>query len=262
MSKDPGAALERARAFERESVALVADEVVAIPEGWVARARSLPDVWVLNYVGVRRALTFPEALELVERHLAELPYRQLEVEHQESGARLEGELRAAGWRVERNVTMVLGEPNLESDTNAVVEVAEEEALELMERWLDETDGDHHPTPDELGQLVEATRLTWRARRTRRLGVRGANGGLAGITMLFSDGRTAQVEDVYVVEAERGRGLGRALVARAAELARELGHELTFIAADDRDWPKELYAQVGFQPVGFTWVCHWDAPGRD
>jgi ribosomal protein S18 acetylase RimI-like enzyme len=48
---------------------------------------------------------------------------------------------------------------------------------------------------------------------------------------------------------RGRGLGRMVVARAIELAREADPELVFIVADDDGWPKQLYAKLGFEPVG-------------
>jgi hypothetical protein len=28
-------------------------------------------------------------------------------------------------------------------------------------------------------------------------------------------------------------------------------------ADDNDWPKDLYASIGFEPVGRTWAFHRD-----
>jgi predicted GNAT family acetyltransferase len=86
-------------------------------------------------------------------------------------------------------------------------------------------------------------------------VRGEHGGLVAITMLYSDGTVAQVEDVYTVPEERGRGYARALVTRAAEIAREQGHEFVFIIADEDDWPKQLYRKVGFEPIGLSWALH-------
>jgi GNAT superfamily N-acetyltransferase len=56
--------------------------------------------------------------------------------------------------------------------------------------------------------------------------------------------------VAVVEpAHRGRGHATAIVLRALEEARNGGHELTFLIADENDWPKELYARLGFGPIG-------------
>jgi GNAT superfamily N-acetyltransferase len=61
-------------------------------------------------------------------------------------------------------------------------------------------------------------------------------------------------DAPVPEA-RGRGYARALVCRAEELARATGHDLIFIVADDRDWPKLLYRRLGFAQVGRIWQFH-------
>jgi GNAT superfamily N-acetyltransferase len=251
----PSDDVARIKAFELESVALVADEFTLIPEGWVAKAPSLPMVWSLNHVGVTRALPYPEVMGLVDHHMNGLPYRQVVVDDEAAGARLEDDFRAAGWRVERNVLMALRrQPDPDVDVRGVAEAGEEEALELMAEWT-ANDEELRAGSDAHRQVLEATRLTWRARHGRRLGVVAADGALAGITILFSDGTVAQVEDVYVVPGERGRGIGRALVTRAAQLAVELGHELVFIAGDDQDWPQHLYARVGFEAVTRTWVFH-------
>jgi ribosomal protein S18 acetylase RimI-like enzyme len=141
----------------------------------------------------------------------------------------------------------------------VIEADEDEALALMQKWIAE-DETLKLTPRDLAHLVEVNRLTWRARGARRLGVLGPDGRLAAMTMLFSDGRIAQVEDVYAIPEARGRGYGRMLVTRGVELAREAGHELTFIVADDNDWPKQLYRKLGFEPVGRSWLFHRDLSG--
>ena len=45
---------------------------------------------------------------------------------------------------------------------------------------------------------------------------------------------------------RGRGLASAVVLRAVEEAVASGHDFVFLIADDEDWPKELYARLGFE----------------
>ena len=215
------------------------------------RSAELPLVWNLNHVWVTQPIEFDDAVALADRHLADLPFRHLKVTEPAGGERLASAFRAAGWRVDPELTMVLeGEPDREVDTATVVEWDEEEALGLMRRWIAE---DHDETPEGQRQVVEHSRLTWRARNARRLGVAGASGALAAITMLFSDGPIAQVEDVYTDPDERGRGYARALVTRAVQLARAGAHELTFITADDDGWPKQLYAKLGFVPAGRVWL---------
>jgi predicted GNAT family acetyltransferase len=81
----------------------------------------------------------------------------------------------------------------------------------------------------------------------------ADGVDAAVTTLYSDGVTAQVEDVATLRAYRRRGLARATVSAAVDAALEMGHRFVFIVADDDDWPKDLYGRLGFDPIGHTWA---------
>ena len=56
----------------------------------------------------------------------------------------------------------------------------------------------------------------------------------------------------MIPEARGRGYGRMLVTRGDRAGREGGHELTFIVADDNDWPKQLYGRSVLSP--------WAGPG--
>jgi predicted GNAT family acetyltransferase len=61
--------------------------------------------------------------------------------------------------------------------------------------------------------------------------------------------SAWVEDVYTVPDARERGYARTLVTHATAIARSERKGLTFIIADDDDWPKNLYSRIGFERVG-------------
>jgi GNAT superfamily N-acetyltransferase len=245
----------RALAYQRETLSLVAEQVTAIPEGWVLRTPSLPRVWSLNQVWARAPAGFEEAVALGERHLADLPHRQLVIEDDARGSAAAAEFRAAGWRAECEVTMTLARPPDRPAARAVIEAPVEEVVELMVRWLREEGeaGDR----ESLRQLRRHWEREWKVRHARLLGVRADDGSLAAITMLYGDGAIAQVEDVYTVPEQRGRGLARALVTRALQLALEARPELTFIVADEFGWPKQLYARLGFAPVGRHWTFHRD-----
>src|SRR4029079_19216333 len=83
---------------------------------------------------------------------------------------------------------------------------------------------------------------------------GASGGVdAAVTTLYSDGVVAQIEDVATLRDYRRRGLARGTVSAAIDAALEMGHTLVFIVADDDDWPKDLYARLGFDAVGRAWA---------
>lgn len=59
---------------------------------------------------------------------------------------------------------------------------------------------------------------------------------------------ASVEDVVVLEAYRGQGIGRKLVERAIEAARQLAPiEVQLTSAPKRVAANALYSQMGFEP---------------
>ena len=127
-------------------------------------------------------------------------------------------------------------------TSIVEGPGEDEVLELIRRWYEEDE----PALSGIEQLVAYGRRETRALSDRLLGVRSSDGRLVAIAKLRSGRATAQVEDVYTVPEARGRGFARALITRAVALARETGHELIFIVADDENWPKRLYERLGFR----------------
>jgi GNAT superfamily N-acetyltransferase len=247
--------LERVLEFLRTGLTRIAHDVRPIDAGLVITAPALAAVWAVNQLRVTQPLGFDELVALADRELAGTGYRHIAIEDQASGSRLEPAFRGAGWKVERDLLMILADrPDRDADTSVVVDATEDEVMALMERWHL---GDAGPRPDrtEIAQLVDYNRLEARALGARLLGVRSRDGQLASIGQLRSDGTIGQVEDVYTVPEARGHGYARAVVTRATELARVAGNELIFITADDLDWPKLLYRKVGFRPAGHIWQFH-------
>lgn len=256
VAKTPGSsALGSALAFLQQTAELAADQTHPLDAGCVVRSPSLPLVWGLNHVRVSGPATYEQATRLAEEHLGDLPYRQLVIQHEHSAQQLEQALSADAWKPDVELLMVLARPpEVQADTAAVVEVSEDEASELMRRWLSE---DPKMTTETLDQVVAATNREADVRHARHLGLRDETGALVAMTRLYSDGITAQVEDVYTVPAWRNRGCARRLVTRAVALAHEAPHQLVFIVADDRGWPKHLYTRLGFDPIGRMGVFHRD-----
>jgi GNAT superfamily N-acetyltransferase len=235
--------------FTRHTTEMTADDVQRLENGWIFDSRSLPVAYGLNHVRLSRPTSFEAAAQLADRAQAHLPFRRVTIEPQALSPGVEAAFIGAGWKPERDLLMVLsGQPGRQLDTSRVVEVSEAEHLELGRMWTLET------APETTEAVLDALCEFWsresRARGDRLLGVRGLGGdGILAKAKLRSDGRTAQVEDVYTLASARGQGLGRALVTRAVELAEADGHEVIFIVADADDWPKQLYAQIGFEAVG-------------
>jgi ribosomal protein S18 acetylase RimI-like enzyme len=182
---------------------------------------------------------------------AGLDHRAIWVRDDELGRRLNGEFEAIGWGTrEHLLTMVARrEPDRVVDT-AIVEQVDYEMIRptIMEMIRREPWGDSEET---VAMLADRRNLTARATRLRHFAVI-AEGRIVSTADLYSDGRTAQIEDVGTLEEFRERGYARAVVTKALEVARGEGHDLIWLVADDDGWPRELYRKLGFDPLERYW----------
>ena len=90
--------------------------------------------------------------------------------------------------------------------------------------------------------------------TARFFVGASDGVDAAVTTLYSDGAPRRSRTSRRCGDFRRRGLARATVSAAIDAARRRwATRSIFIVADDDDWPKDLYARLGFDPVGRAWA---------
>jgi GNAT superfamily N-acetyltransferase len=210
----------------------------------------LPRVWSLNYLIVERDLDeataetlAAEADELLGD--AGLHHRKVEVLDEVAGARLADEFSALGWHVERDLVLPhRRRPDREVDVSMVEEV-DSEALAPV--WAEAMRKDFGSDDEVIRQLTEHKRIL--AADGARFFATRMDGVLASYCDLYSDGRTGQIEAVQTLERFRNAGLARAVVSRALAASEAGGHDLTFLLADDADWPKHLYEKLGFDVVG-------------
>jgi N-acetylglutamate synthase-like GNAT family acetyltransferase len=256
MAKAPDSeALPTALAFLRRTAALAADHARSFDAGCVVRTPSLPLVWALNHLRVAGPVTYERVVALAEQDLGDLPYRQLAIEHWASAELLEAPLRADGYKPDRELLMALARPAAsKADVSGVVEADQDAVSALMRRWVAD---DPTMTPETLDQVVAATAREGCVRAARNFSIRDEAGEVVAMTKLYSDGVTAQVEDVYTMPEWRNHGCARRLINRAIAVALEDEHELVFIVADDDGWPKHLYSQMGFDPIGRMAMFHRD-----
>ncbi|MGH3160903.1 MAG: GNAT family N-acetyltransferase [Streptosporangiaceae bacterium] len=78
---------------------------------------------------------------------------------------------------------------------------------------------------------------------RVIGVYDATGAMVGLARAISDGGSAYLADVYVLPADRGRGLGKAVVAMMVEEGAGAGFRWMLHTSDAYG----LYRQFGFGP---------------
>ena len=253
--------VERALAFTWAVAETMADDVVRVPAGTVLSTPSLPGAWSVNCLrleGPHPGLTLTDADALCAARLPDLPFRHIRVEDEATAERMAGSARAEGWRVEREVIMVLRDPpHGDVDTSRVREGDLQEVLDLTDVWYRE---DGMATSEQVAaDLREMSRREHDATPERRFVVDDPPGRPAAMTSMRERDRVCQLEDVYALRDVRGRGHARALVSHATAFARRDRHDLVFIVADEDDWPKALYASVGFVPAARRAVLHRDLP---
>jgi len=219
-----------------------------------------PARWDGNFLRAERSLdaTAEQLIAETDRLFDGFAHREIVIPNDEAGSRLAATLGRDGWEVDRLVFMVR---RREADL-APIAAVEECTFEEIRPLLVEADLHSHGTTtlataemlaDFRGTLVDAIGARFFAARV--------DGELAASCDLYVHGGVAEIEDVHTLEPFRGRGLARALVGRAVVEAGATGADLVFLFADDADWPKELYAKLGFDPVDRFWQFTKPPPGE-
>lgn len=235
--------IERIHAFRAALQDAVAEQRVPAAHGEGLFAPSVREVYDLNYVRAEHAAPADALIADAGALMADFFHQRVIVERPD--ARAAAGFRARGWTVVPHLVMArLREADRRVDTSGVREVPFEDLVAVRrDVTLSEPWGD-----GEISSLLDdAKRLIMRAVPTRFFAA-FADGRIASYCEVRSDGTVAQIEDVNTLEAFRGRGLARAVVQHAAEVARETS-ELVYLEALADDWPRLLYGKLGFDVVG-------------
>jgi ribosomal protein S18 acetylase RimI-like enzyme len=241
---------ERATAFEEALRDAVAERRVHSSVGTAFFADSLPRVWALNTLRVDQPDASADEIRAEADRLqggAGLEHRRVVIMDELAGRSLEDAFTADGWKTYAFLFMVLHrDPKQTRDTSSVEEVDADVVAPLREtilrEWLTDVED------EAVRQIHEANARVGRAGNARHFAI-VMDGKAVSATELYSDGRTAQIEDVATHPDHRGQGHASAVILRALEEARATNHDFVFLVADARDWPKELYRRLGFDSVG-------------
>jgi GNAT superfamily N-acetyltransferase len=238
----------RVIALRRRVVEQIADRVEPGRWGDVVLTPSLPRVWDLNFLRVERLPWLAPGRRIdadAERRLGAegLKHRRVICERPEVGVRLAAALTAQGWTTQPLLVMTWsgGSPPPDAGEAAVTDGSFAELREAYRWAASATPG---ADPESIDQLV---REAERSRPALRLLAR-MEGQVASFCRVFSDGRTAEIDDVGTLPGHRRRGLARAVVLTAVRRALADGHDLVFLRAEERDWPRLFYARLGFAPL--------------
>jgi ribosomal protein S18 acetylase RimI-like enzyme len=239
--------LERAAAFEEALRDACAERVVQTRFGPALFNDTFSTIWNLNVLRADLALgaSAAEVAAVADEVQGELQHRRVILPP--GAERLEAGFRDLGWEPDHFLFMVhRGEPATSGRGAAVEEVDRRGLAGLREAIVREWAPQE--SDETVRQIIAADLLMWRTANARTFGV-VEDGAVVSAAELYSDGRTAQVEDVATLPAHRGRGYAQAVVLRAVDEALVAGHDFVFLVAAGDDWPKELYRRLGFEEVG-------------
>lgn len=225
----------------------VTERVVDWRGGLAYVNETLSKIWDVNVLELHD-LTF-SAGQIAE-HADEIygpvgcAHRRVRVLDEKAGAELEPAFAALGW--ETDVHLVMSHrrtPNRVVDTSSVEELGPATwpgREEQMRSYPFSTDD------ETIRQMRAFYDLIVEAASGRDFGIL-EDGKAISFALLYSDGSVGQIEDVATLEPYRNRGHSWRVVMKALEESRAR-HDLTFLIADDRDWPKKFYSKLGFDAV--------------
>lgn len=216
---------------------------------------SYPVKWVLNFMRLEHddpAVSAEDVADEADRIMggAGLGHRMLHVYDLEAAERLRPGLEALGWRDERLLLMGLATvpPVFHAEGVEVREISQEEMHEVARHLATQ----HYPQEAENAeQLASSREVTVKAANVTSVGGL-IHGQIVGSCDLYDGGDIGQVEEVDTLEGFRKRGVAKAVVTTAIAISQQRGHDLTFLIADDKDWPKNFYARLGFVAVGYVY----------
>jgi ribosomal protein S18 acetylase RimI-like enzyme len=245
--------LERAASFEEAIRDACAERIVETRFGPCLFNDTFARIWNLNVLRADRPqdASAQEIAAEVERVQGDAGLRHRRVLLPPGDARLVPGFRNLDWEPDHFLFMLRRrEPDRSVRTAHVTEVEPASLASLRDAIVREWSPDSGAGLVE--QIIEADALMWKAASGRCFAV-FEGGEPVSAAVLYSDGRTAQVEDVATMPAHRGRGHASAVVERAVAEARTDGHDFVFLVAAAEDWPKELYRRLGFDELGSRWA---------
>ncbi len=246
----------RATAFLRETYRRRVERVEEFPWGELVVTPSLARVYDANFAIVSRwdgtAGELENEMDQVQAG-AGFPHRKTLFPDRAVAEPLWDAIERQGWEFASRYVVMAHRRPADRAADAGIEVVGVGDVDWARgrRAMLETEG--HGSDTEVGpQLLELDRRLARAIEVRHLAA-VVDGNVVSYAGLYLHDGVGQIEDVATLPSFRNRGLARAVVLQAVDEAYCAGAELVFLVADAADWPRELYARLGFDAIGIEHV---------
>ena len=243
-----GGELERIVGFNRYLEERCSERIFSSFLATALLCESLPLVRDRNYLRVEDGgASASELASMADRVLgsAGLSHRRVFADSSEIADRLAPQFENLSWKAEGLLVMT-HDGRVEEEQLPLV--AEVEIEEMYPFWEEENRQRHPESAELVRQLTEQNEFVARSIDCQYF-ARRLDGRVVSGCQLYSRGGAAQIETVGTLEKYRNRGLTSSVVKRAVAEAFGSGHDLVWLLAEEDNWPKALYAKLGFNPAG-------------
>lgn len=213
-----------------------------------------PKVFDFNFLrieGVPTDLDFEELIDEAERLHATAGHGhcKIVIDDEILGRALQLRFQSEGWEPAALLVMVYRGEAPPPAGEVVRDISLSELREVRAAAF--ASGPIGRDPEAMRQLLDKDAVYLEAGNGRFIAAL-VDGRAVCSADLYSNGSTAQIEAVLTLEPYRKQGLATAVVNAAVATALAEGHDFVFLIADEEDWPKEMYARMGFEPLGVCW----------
>jgi ribosomal protein S18 acetylase RimI-like enzyme len=248
------ALLRRCLDFELDRDVQVCERVDRYEWGFALLNPTLDLVWDANCIVVERAgMTVDEIVAVADEVIGAegMKHRTVVILGDPDAQRLVPEFESRGWESEPGVYMEWRRTSDRDPELEVVECGQEEIDDLRRRLIRaELTAIGRENDAVVEQLLEWDRRVGEVDGDRWF-VAPAGDPASACRLLARDG-IGQVEDVVTLAERREQGLARAVILTAARASKRDGNEFTYLGALANDWPRLLYAKLGFEELGYVY----------
>jgi GNAT superfamily N-acetyltransferase len=241
--------IDHALAGEHALIRELSDRILHLPWGFAFFDEAVPRVYHANalHVTAMAGVTAAELMATAEKLFAGLEHRRIVIEHEELWAELAPAFYDAHWTHSTEMYMAhRRDPDRVDIPSSLQEIAFEELAASEDAFIASEPWGRDPAV--RAQFTHRNRRAAHAAGERIFAAMD-QGAPAAWAKLRTLGDLLQIEDVATLPHARGLGLGRGVVTAALQAALERTPPMVFLIADDDDWPKQLYAKLGFEGIG-------------
>lgn len=237
---------DRITAFEHHFARAQATRIIDLDWGFAHLQRDFPLSYAHNGLVVTDDASPSDILAIAEEIFGEagLAHRSISFDDDTAGQAAIPDFLAAGYEHEALIAMIHDGSDLGSPDHEVLEVSVQQIRPVLARdWRLDLPA---ATSEEIDQLADRVSLYSKAAETTFLAAFDSDEvGARADVFIDRENGIAQFESLVTHPDFRRRGFGGALICEAHQRISRAGCDLSYLIADNGDWPKDWYGRLGY-----------------